>query len=195
MYHTTIRGAGKTGNNPRHPLPTRYIRVMGRSRFRSAALPAVLLVMVLAVGAGFSPAAEGQTRRPLVTFEKSRITILSGDRSHAFRVELAQTARQHAQGLMYRRHMAADAGMLFIHRRPAPRSMWMKNTYIPLDMLFLGTDGTILGIAERTVPLSTRAIRSGRPAIAVLELNAGTVARLGLREGDRVVSPDLPGTR
>ncbi len=168
---------------------------MRRSRFRTVALPAALLATVLAAGAGFPAATEGQTRRPLVTFEKSRITVLSGGRSHAFRVELAQTPRQHAQGLMYRRHMAADAGMLFIHRRPAPRSMWMKNTYIPLDMLFLGTDGTILGIAERTVPLSTRVIRSGMPATAVLELNAGTVARLGLREGDRVLSPDLPGAR
>ena len=155
----------------------------------------MLVAAVLAAGAGFSPAAESQTRRPLVAFDKSRITILSGGHAHDFRIELARTARQHAQGLMHRRHMAADAGMLFIHRRPAPRSMWMKNTYIPLDMLFLGTDGTILRIAERTVPLSTRPIRSGRPAIAVLELNAGTAARLGLREGDRVLSPDLPGAR
>ena len=156
---------------------------------------AALLAAVLAAGPCPPPAAEAQARQNLVAFETGWVTIRSGGRSHEFRVELARTARQHAQGLMHRRRMAADAGMLFIHRRPAPRSMWMKNTLIPLDMLFLGADGTILRIVERTVPLSTRTIRSGRPATAVLELNAGTAERLGLREGDRVLSPDLPGAR
>ena len=164
---------------------------MKRPRLGAAALLAALL----AAGAGPSPQAEAQARQNLVAFETGRVTIRSGGRSHEFRVELARTARQHAQGLMHRRRMAADAGMLFIHRRPAPRSMWMKNTLIPLDMLFLGADGVILKIVERTMPLSTRVIRSGRPAIAVLELNAGTAERLGLREGDRVLSPDLPGAR
>ena len=166
---------------------------MTRSGLRAAAL----LAAILAAGAGPCPPpqAEAQARQNLVAFETGRLTIRSGGRSHEFRVELARTARQHAQGLMHRRRMAADAGMLFIHRRPAPRSMWMKNTFIPLDMLFLGADGTILKIVERTVPLSTRAIRSGKPAIAVLELNAGTAERLGLQEGDRVLSPDLPGAR
>ena len=85
---------------------------------------------------------------------------------------------------MYRQSMAEDAGMLFVDRYERKWNMWMANTYIPLDMLFIGKDGKVVSIAERTVPLSRDHIPSDEKAKAVLELNAGTVDRLGIAVGD-----------
>ena len=110
---------------------------------------------------------------------------------HRFTVELASTPEERAQGLMFRKALAPDAGMLFDFKELGPVAMWMKNTVIPLDMLFIGRDGRIVRIAERTVPLSLTPIPSGEPVLAVLELNSGTAARLGVRPGDRVVHPIL----
>ncbi len=124
------------------------------------------------------------------TFETSRLVIVSETGQHVFTVELAVTPEQRAQGLMYRRGMAADAGMLFDYsRRPGRASMWMKNTFIPLDMLFIKADGEIESIAARTVPHSLESISSRGPVRGVLELNGGTAARLGIRPGDRVEHP------
>ncbi|CAN0591416.1 unnamed protein product [Laminaria digitata] len=131
----------------------------------------------------------------LVTFSREELTIQSGDQTHKFSVELALNSRQHAQGLMFRRRMAPDAGMLFVYRREEPTAMWMKNTFIPLDMLFIARDGTVSKIAERTVPMSEEIIPSGGPVVAVLELNAGTASRLGLKPGDRIVSTSLGTAR
>lgn len=150
----------------------------------------VLIVLALGLGAAAHPAlvvpAAAQLR--LQTFERDRLSIVTADgRSHRFEVELALTSAQHAQGLMYRRRLRADAGMLFVYGRDRPVSMWMKNTFIPLDMLFIARDGRIVRVAERTVPGSLESISAGRPVAAVLELNAGTAARLGIKPGDRVV--------
>ena len=82
-----------------------------------------------------------------------------------------------------------DQGMLFDFGRIEPVAMWMQNTYLPLDMLFIRADGTIARIAANTEPLSTRTIPSGEPVLAVLELNAGTAAKLGIKPGDRVEHP------
>ena len=105
---------------------------------------------------------------------------------HAFQVEVMRSDADRARGLMYRRSMPADHGMLFDFERAAPVNMWMKNTYLPLDMLFIRSDGTVARIAADTEPHSTRVISSNEPVLAVLELNAGTSARLGIRPGDRV---------
>ena len=126
-----------------------------------------------------------------VTFGREMVTIRSGGKAHKFLVELALSRRQHAQGLMFRRRMAPDAGMLFVYSREEPTAMWMKNTFIPLDMLFITRDGTVRRIEERTVPMSEAVISSGGPVVAVLELNAGTASRLGLRPGGKVVSTSL----
>nr|WP_246520806.1 DUF192 domain-containing protein [Microvirga arabica] len=112
-----------------------------------------------------------------------------GGQKQSFRVEVARNDADRAQGLMYRRSMPADQGMLFDFGRVEPVSMWMQNTYLPLDMLFIRPDGTIARIAANTEPLSTRTIPSGEPVLAVLELNAGTAARLGIKPGDRVEHP------
>ena len=115
-----------------------------------------------------------------------RLEIATPNGTHAFNVELATTPDQQATGLMFRRRMAADAGMLFLYEPGRHVTMWMKNTYIPLDMLFIGPQGRILHIVERTVPLSNELISSKSAVRAVLELNAGTVSRLGISTGDRV---------
>jgi uncharacterized membrane protein (UPF0127 family) len=116
------------------------------------------------------------------------ITTRAGAR-HIFQVEVARTPDQRSQGLMYRKSMPADHGMLFDFERVEPVSMWMKNTYIPLDMLFIKPDGTIARIAANAEPLSTRTISSGEPVLSVLELNAGSAALHGIRPGDRVEHP------
>jgi uncharacterized protein len=102
------------------------------------------------------------------------------------RVEVVDTPETRTLGLMHRRHLAADAGMLFAYDRPAPIGMWMKNTLIPLDMLFIDEAGVIAAIAENTEPLSLTPIRAPRPVLAVLEVNAGTTRKLGIVVGDRV---------
>jgi uncharacterized membrane protein (UPF0127 family) len=115
------------------------------------------------------------------------LTILSqAGQRQSFQVEVARNDADRAQGLMFRRSMAPDRGMLFDFGRVEPVAMWMQNTYLPLDMLFIRPDGTIARIAANTEPLSTRTIPSGEPVLAVLELNAGTASRLGIKAGDRV---------
>jgi uncharacterized membrane protein (UPF0127 family) len=124
-------------------------------------------------------------------FSREVLTIVSGKNSYKFDVELALTDGQQMQGLMFRRSMASDAGMLFVYGREEPTAMWMKNTFIPLDMLFISSEGRVAHIAERTMPMSEAIVSSVGPVLAVLELNAGTVARLGLRLGDFIVSTAL----
>jgi len=125
----------------------------------------------------------------LQTFPKSELTIVSAGGPHKFTVELATTPGQMEQGLMFRQSLAADAGMLFDYRAPAMAAMWMKNTLIPLDMLFVDERGRIINIHERAVPGSLDPIAAAAPARAVIELNGGTAARLGIRPGDRALFP------
>jgi len=106
-----------------------------------------------------------------------------------FEVELAATAPARTRGLMHRRHLPARAGMLFDFQTEQPVSMWMRNTHIPLDMLFIRADGTIAAIAAHTRPHSLERIESDQPVRMVLELNAGTAEALDIRTGDRVSHP------
>lgn len=107
------------------------------------------------------------------------------------RVELARTHNAHRQGLKDRHALAPDAGMLFVFDKPKITSMWMVDTYIPLDMLFIDANGVITRIAENTTPLSDALILSATPVKAVLEVNSGTSARLGISPGDRVIHPAI----
>mgnify|MGYP001449035758 CR=1 FL=1 len=136
--------------------------------------------LALALGAATSVSALAQQ-----ALENLAIVTQGGQRQ-TFQVEVARNDADRAQGLMYRRSMPANQGMLFDFGRVQPVSMWMQNTYLPLDMLFIRPDGTIARIAANTEPLSTRTIPSGEPVLAVLELNAGTTAKLGIKAGDRV---------
>lgn len=125
--------------------------------------------------------------QPLETFDWDRLDIVtkSGTR-HAFRVEMAITSNQQSQGLQWRKNLAEDAGMLFDFGSPKPASFWMKNTFISLDMVFIAGNGEIVKIVRNTLPLSFEVIPSDVPVRAVLEVRAGTAARLGFKPGDRV---------
>ena len=101
-----------------------------------------------------------------------------------FKVEMAETMAQQAQGLMFRRQMAADAGMLFPYAAPQVAAFWMKNTFIPLDMVFIAADGRITHIHPNATPQSEASISSKGPVKAVLEINGGLAARLSIRVGD-----------
>jgi len=145
---------------------------------------ALLLFALTGVFPGGPAAAQGGP----ASFERDELVIeTAGGARHAFRIELALSPKQQQQGLMFRRELAADAGMLFIYRPRQVISMWMRNTLVPLDMLFIAEDGVVVKIVERTVPLSLATISSDRSVRAVLELNGGTAARLDLAPGDRVL--------
>ncbi len=125
----------------------------------------------------------------LQQFPTSELTIISATGQHRFKVELAETPAQMTQGLMFRTSLAPDAGMLFDYRHPTAATMWMRNTLIPLDMLFVDEQGRIVNIHERAVPQSLDVIAAAEPVRAVIELNGGTAARLGIQPGDRVIHP------
>jgi uncharacterized protein len=115
------------------------------------------------------------------------LTIVTKTRSHEFTVEVALTEADKARGLMYRRVLPMGHGMLFGFVPAQEVSFWMKNTYISLDVIFIGADGRIRRIAANTQPVSARRISSGGPVRGVLEVLAGTAERLGIMPGDRVV--------
>jgi uncharacterized protein len=142
------------------------------------------------VSAGFAQPVNVQQR---ITFPTAELTIESGGKRHKFNVEFADTDERRALGLMYRTTLAADAGMLFDFKVDQPVAMWMRNTRLPLDMLFITRDGRIANIAQRTVPFSETSIYSSGPVRGVLELNGGTAERLGLKPGDRVIHPMFRG--
>lgn len=142
----------------------------------------LVALFLLLVGASVAKADESFQQGPLT------IVTAKGIR-HAFTVELALTPRQRSQGLMNRREMGADRGMLFDFGETRQVLMWMKNTYLPLDMLFIDGKGTIRTIRENAEPLSEAIIDSRVPVAYVLELNGGTVRKLGIRTGDTVESP------
>lgn len=118
-----------------------------------------------------------------------RLQIVTASGTHEFSVEVMRSGPQRERGLMFRRFLPQERGMLFAFATEQPLTMWMKNTYLPLDMIFIGRAGTVVGFAENTEPLSKKIIPSGAPAYGVLEVNAGTSARIGLRIGDSVRHP------
>ncbi|HET9062351.1 MAG TPA: DUF192 domain-containing protein [Candidatus Binatia bacterium] len=119
---------------------------------------------------------------PLVTAHGTRGEV-------PVRVEIARTREQLSRGLMWRNELDADAGMLFVFGDTAPRTFWMKNTPLPLDILFLDDRGTVLNVAASTTPYSEAPIRSAGPARYVLEVNAGFAAKHGIASGARVELP------
>ncbi len=134
----------------------------------------------------FSEASAKSTEQP---GGLQKLTIVTGSGPHEFQVEVMRTDQERERGLMERRFLPADRGMLFDFRNEQPVAMWMKNTYIPLDMVFIRRDGTVLRVAERAEPLSERTIESGGPVLGVLELNGGAAALIGLQPGDKVDYP------
>jgi uncharacterized protein len=145
-----------------------------------SALAAVL--MLCAFAAGEVRAAKMET-----------LEIATQTGVHVFSVEIATTEKERETGLMYRKELPDGQGMLFDFRPEQQVSMWMKNTYVSLDMIFIRADGRILRIAENTEPMSTRIIASGGPVAGVLEVVAGTAKKLGIAPGDRVGHPLFKG--
>lgn len=113
------------------------------------------------------------------------VRVEAGKKVHNYKAEVARTPEQQAQGLMHRKAMARDAGMIFPFPEPRMASFWMANTYLPLDIIFISPDGRVVNVGEG-VPLTTRTVESTGPAGAVLELNRGEAARIGLKPGDKV---------
>jgi uncharacterized membrane protein (UPF0127 family) len=144
---------------------------------------AALAFLALASGASVSLAQ--QSGQPMV-LEAEKLTIVTAQGSYDFEVEIADETQEHARGLMFRTELPPRRGMLFDFGKPRMVSMWMKDTPRSLDMVFLARDGTVLSIAERTVPFSEEIISSGEPVSLVLELNAGVARMIGLRKGDRL---------
>ena len=149
-----------------------------------------LLVLVVLLAAPLP----GRAAPPqLQQFATAQLTIVSASGRHPFKIELAETPAQMEQGLMFRRSLAPDAGMLFDFKQPTVATMWMHNTLIPLDMLFVDQQGRIVNIAQRAVPESDATIAAAAPVRAVIELNGGTAARLDIKPGDRVLYPIFTG--
>jgi uncharacterized membrane protein (UPF0127 family) len=155
-------------------------------RFAPSRHPLSLFVALL----GFFVIASCQAQAPklldLDSYPKAHLEIRSAGQTHRFEIWIAETPPQQQQGLMYVRDLPAERGMLFVAQPPRVFNMWMKNTFIPLDMVFIGADGRITSIAERTTPHSLDLVSSGVAVGAILELKGGEAARLALRPGDRV---------
>jgi hypothetical protein len=122
------------------------------------------------------------------------LEIRSGGKTHRFTVELARTDEEQAYGLMNRTQLGGNEGMLFPFSPPRPASFWMKDTLIPLDMIFVRADGTVARIAANTVPESLTPVAVGEPVAAVLEIRGGRAAELGIAPDARVSWPGGPGS-
>jgi uncharacterized membrane protein (UPF0127 family) len=152
--------------------------------------PLLLALAALALVPGCKSGEAGNTAAAQPA-AKAVVTVQSGSARHVFKVDVARTADEQQQGLMYRTDIPADGGMLFAPYpagggAPREASFWMKNTPTSLDIVFIRADGTIAHIAENTVPLSEDQVRSGEPVAAVLEILGGKAAELGISPGDKV---------
>jgi uncharacterized membrane protein (UPF0127 family) len=135
------------------------------------------------------PARATELREPLARFPTGEVTVDSLSSRHVFKVWVADTEPHRSQGLMWTKSLPSDHGMLFLFDPPQTVSFWMKNTLIPLDLLFVAPDGRVIRIAERARPLSLAKIDSLGIVRGVLELAGGTSARLGIKPGDRLHHP------
>jgi uncharacterized membrane protein (UPF0127 family) len=146
-----------------------------------------VLAGVLAPAACKNSAGQRQTSSAAPTDAiASTVVVDTGERKITFRVELARTEPEREKGLMYRDHLAADAGMLFLFERASVQTFWMKNTLIPLDMIFISTDHVIVGVVASAQPLTLTARNVNEPSQYVLEIGGGLAARLGIHAGERV---------
>jgi hypothetical protein len=148
---------------------------------RAAALAALLCFWVATVGFMLAGGAVAQT-----VFRKDKLTLKTASGEHVIAIEIAETNEQKSLGLMFRPSVPANTGMLFPYGNPQEITMWMRNTYASLDMIFIKSDGVVHRIEYGTEPLSERVISSKGLVSAVLEVAAGEAKRLGVRPGDRV---------
>ncbi len=149
-----------------------------------------LAVALLALGVSACQASSVSGASSSAATQLAPLQIRTAGAVHKFRVEVARTAEEQERGLMFRDSLPADGGMIFPMATPRFASFWMKNTVIPLDMIFVRTDGSIARIAADTVPYSLTPVDSGEPVAAVLEIAGGRAAQLGIAEGDHVIWDD-----
>lgn len=155
-------------------------------RFVFAAI-ALILAACSPSSTGAAQSAQGAVAvHPVSGLEVIPLTVTSKGKRHAFKVEVAKGPIEQARGLMFRTSMGTDEGMLFPMNPPRMASFWMRNTVISLDIIFIGPDRRILNIAANTIPYDENRVLSVAPAGAVLELNGGRAAQLGIAVGDKV---------
>ena len=157
-------------------------------------LAACVLLLTTAGACADSPVKGADQPAQLQGFTRDTLVIQRTEGRDTFRIWIADTDARQEQGLMWVRNLAADQGMLFILEAPRPMSMWMKNTYVPLDMLFLAADGRITHIVYNAEPLSEEILSSAGEVSGVLEIRAGEAQRRGMKTGDRVLHAAF-GTR
>jgi uncharacterized protein len=158
--------------------PVGVMKILGHRNLGGAVMAVIAGILLAA-----APAARGAEQQTLEIASKTGV--------HVFAVELAVTDEERSRGLMFRRSLPEAYGMLFDFKRDQEVTMWMRNTYVSLDMIFIQSDGRIRRIAENTETQSDKIIPSGGPVRAVLEVVAGTAKKLGIEAGDRVASPIL----
>ena len=164
------------------------MRGFPRTLFRALLLTSALAAAVLpACKSGGQKA--GTTTAPTSV---ASVAIDTGGRKVLFRVEVAVTPEEHARGLMYRSKLADDAGMVFVFEEPSIQRFWMKNTLIPLDMIFIGKDRKIVGVVEDAAPETETERMVGAPSQYVLEIGGGLSAKLGIRRGESVDFQNVP---
>lgn len=157
-------------------MPSTIIKQTSIRAVSIAALIAIsALLSVMLASAGYAD------------MRRDTLTLITSSGEHAFDIEIADTPEEKARGLMFRRSMADNAGMLFPYLPPQEATMWMRNTYISLDMVFIRADGVVHRVEHGTEPFSERVISSEGDVAAVLELKAGIATRIGLKSGDKVV--------
>ena len=145
---------------------------------------ACLVFVVALLGGSFAVSAQEEPMRVPLDAQALKIQTASGEKS--FGLEIADTDQKRSAGLMYRKDFPADRAMIFVFGEERPVMMWMANTPLPLDMLFVRNDGSIARVAENTVPFSKDIVASGEPVAFVIEVNAGIAAKLGIKAGDTV---------
>jgi uncharacterized membrane protein (UPF0127 family) len=155
-------------------------RLISTFRSRAAIFVALFAFAHLAMGLGCALPVQAEMRR-----ETLKLITASGE--HTFDVEIAETAEQKAKGLMFRRSLPESAGMIFPYEPPQEATMWMRNTYISLDMVFIRADGIVHRVEFGTEPFSEAVVASHGDVAAVLELKAGVASRIALKAGDRAV--------
>ncbi len=148
-----------------------------------------MLASTVAACAPSGPPPSLLAERSPAGLQQMTLDVRSGSKGHRFIVEVARSPQEQEMGLMNRQSLAPDRGMIFPYDPPQPAAFWMRNTLIPLDMIFIRADGRIARIAANTVPLSLEPVPAGELVAAVLEIAGGRSAELGIRAGDRVDWP------
>jgi uncharacterized membrane protein (UPF0127 family) len=180
-YAPAMAGATRSDEEP----ILRGLSASPQAASKRATFTAMLALFWVAVCIVASPGVTARAAEPL-----QKLDIASaGGVTHMFQVELARKPEERERGLMFRRYLPKDRGMLFDFGSPEPATMWMENTYLPLDMVFIRADGIIARIEAHTEPMSRRVIAAGEPVLGVLELNSGVCDALGIKAGDRVIHP------